>query len=438
MSNTASGADITLADGDTHQRWPTRWWDLGVVVGLGVMMVPGSIGAVDWGTADTTAGVNNATISIGVILAFALLYLTLGRAAVRRTTLACPEPPLPRDLVFLVLWILLLGAAATVNPSFATVQFLAYPMVWSILEQYRQAVVACAVLSTLVGIGSAVSYVRLGVPNALWVAVGVGVASFVFAVVMGTWITRIYERGEAQRRLAEKLQATQHEVAVLSKEAGVSAERERLSRELHDTLTQTLTGLVMLSEQAERALSAGDAGLVQDRLSRVHSAALESLTEARALVATTQPLGDGGLEAAIERVAARLRADTGLDVVCSLEILPLDREQQVILLRAVQEGLANARKHARATAVRVVLDSEVGAHGGHVAMLRVEDNGVGPGQGTSGALGFGLTGLGDRLRAAGGEVRFGAGVRGGATLEVRLPFVAVLGTDGVADKGGLL
>ncbi|QIK63157.1 sensor histidine kinase [Leucobacter viscericola] len=454
MSNTVHDPTRGEASGGNGRRWPTRWWDLGVVVGLLAMSMPGAIGAIDWGNTGSIGGVSLPTLSIVMLLGFALLYVALGRAALRRTTLQHFAPPLPRDIVFLSLWILLLGAATAINSSFASLQFLAYPMVWSILDEYWQAFLASIVLSALVAVGSAISFLQREVPNALWIAGAIGAISFVFSVAMGTWITRIYDRGEEQRQLAEKLQATQHEVAVLSKEAGVSAERERLSRELHDTLTQTLTGLVMLSEQAERALAAGNTELVQDRLSRVHSAALESLTEARALVATTQPLGDGGLEAAIERVVARLRADTGLKVSCSIEPLALDREQQVVLLRAVQEGLANARKHARASSVRVTLSSDHGAEaasrnfdapaaeGGSradlpcVAVLRVEDDGLGPGGAATEASGFGLTGLGDRLRAAGGEVSFGASERGGAVLEVRLPFAGVAAGSGVADGGG--
>jgi signal transduction histidine kinase len=401
------------------------------------MLSPGGFGAVDWGSSETLGGARLANLAIAVIAAFGLLYLTLGRAALRRTTLECAEPPLPRDHVFLVLWILLLGVATAVNPSFATMQFFAYPMAWSILERYRDAVLASAGLSVMVAGGSLVSYVRLGLPYALWLALGVGVVSFVFAVAMGTWITRIYDRGEAQRQLAEKLQATQHEVAVLSAEAGASAERERLSRELHDTLTQTLTGLVMLSEQAERALAAGDQRAARDRLSRVQAAARESLGEARALVATTQPLGDGGLESAIQRVADRMRADTDLRVTCALETVVLDRERQVMLLRAAQEGLANARKHAHASEVAIslaVVGAETSAGTGDEAgdgvdqdaavVLRVDDNGIGVESERIATGGFGLTGLADRIRGVGGQVYVGPGALGGARLEVRLPLGA--------------
>lgn len=455
MSNTASDATgVEASGGQRVVRWPTRWWDIVVTVGLGGMLIHGGFGAVEWGSNESVGGVRLAHLAIVLIVAFGLLYLALGRAALRRTTSEFQRPPLSRDLVFLCLWIMLFGVATAVNPSFATLQFVAYPMAWSILDRYRDAVFASAALSALVAAGSAVSYVRLGVPNPLWLALGVGVISFVFAVAMGTWITRIYDRGEAQRQLAEKLQATQHEVAVLSAEAGASAERERLSRELHDTLTQTLTGLVMLSEQAERALAAGDQRAARDRLGRVQAAARESLGEARALVATTQPLGDGGLESAIQRLVDRMRADTDLRVTCALEMVVLDRERQVMLLRAAQEGLANARKHAQASEVAISLAvvgakegseeaSETGAGVSHEAggdshqdaavVLRVDDNGIGVESERIATGGFGLTGLADRIRGVGGQVYVGPGALGGARLEVRLP----LGVAGSRTEGGI-
>ncbi|QIM15700.1 sensor histidine kinase [Leucobacter insecticola] len=405
------------------RRWPTRWWDLAVGGGLAAMLVPGGLGAVEWGRDGTLWGMSLVALAITMIGLFALLYMLLGRGVLRRAVLGQSgfneSPPMRRDVLFVVAWVLLQGVATAVNPSFATLQFLSYPMLWSVLQRYRDSVLGSGCLALLVGLGSGVSYVRLGIPEPWLVAALVGAGSFGFAVAMGTWITRIYDRGEAQRQLVQQLQATQHEVAVLSAESGAAAERERLSRELHDTLMQSLTGLVMLSEQAERALAAGKPEMVQDRLARVHAAALDSLTEARALIAHTQPLGDGGLEVTLARVVERLRADTGLDVDLAVGSFSLDRERQVVLLRATQEGLANVRKHARASEVWVSLAEDAGDS---VAVLRILDNGVGPGDlGRSGSSGFGLSGLSDRVRAVGGTVSFGSGASGGALLEVRLP-----------------
>lgn len=397
-----------------------RGWDLAVT---GAVLLVAVLVAISLrGDQDSQEAITTGVGASFVLAAFVLLYVFWGRAGLRRSMMH--QPAGRAEAWFLIALILLVGAALTVNPYLATLQTLVYPMIWMYGYGYWASVRWTALLAFVVG---AVGFAVDGFVDYFPLAYA-GLA-FVFTVAMGTWITQIVLKGERYRELSEKLSATQAEVAAYSEAAGASAERERLSRELHDTLTQTLTGLVMLSEQAERALATADTALVRDRLARVHSAALESLTEARALVATTQPLGDGGLEAAIERVVARLRADTGLSVSCEISTLPLDRERQVILLRAVQEGLANARKHARASAVHVVLEDEGGRGGesgdrseARIAVLRIEDDGVGPeGSGVS-VSGFGLTGLSDRLRAVGGEVHFGAGSRGGARLEVRLPF----------------
>ncbi|GAA1592395.1 sensor histidine kinase [Leucobacter chromiireducens] len=425
-----------------HRPHPLRWWDLGVVVLVLVMCVPGGIGALNWASGGGLAA-SDVVAPLTVLGAFVVLYAVLGRPALRRA--AFDEPRIWWDLVFLAGVVFVVGLGAAVSTSFATLQAIVYPMIWVIAgvgasdvarfgaraarrRGRLRAVAWSAVLALIITVGAGVSFLRHDVPNPMLTAAGIGGASFTFAVILGMWITSIYEQGERHRELAEQLRLAQAEVAELSVARGAATERERLSRELHDTLTQTLAGLVMLSEQTERALAAGDSARAAERAGRVSAAARESVAEARALVATTQPLGESGLNASLERVAARLEADTGLAVACALEDVPLDREQQVVLLRAAQEGLANARKHARATRVTLTL---TGLPGGG-ALLRVVDNGVGPAhtaaehdgsaQASPGAAvgGFGLTGLAERARAIGGAVQFGAAEHAGSVLEARL------------------
>ncbi|MBK0417520.1 sensor histidine kinase [Leucobacter sp. CSA1] len=418
MLATPAGEDP--GPGDAARR-PLRWWDIGVVAVVLVMSVPGGIGPFEW----TSGSIPSPWfgLSVGVLVVFVLLYAAMGRAALLRALR--DRPPTVRGVVFLALLILLLGAATLIYPSYATLQCMAYPMLWTIVPRYARAVLASALLALAIGVGSAFSYARLGVESPVWTAGVVAVLSFAFSVVIGTWITRVFAQGERYRAVAESLREAQAEVAELSALAGAGAERERLSRELHDTLTQTLTGLVMLSEQAERALAADDRERARDRMARVREASRAAVAEARALVATTQPLGDGGLEEAIERVAGRLREDTGMRVVCELSPLVLDRELQVVLLRAAQEGLANARRHSRASSVTIRLGVRSDATGGARAILTVEDDGVGFGAESSGGAlgGFGLSGLRDRVRLVGGEAGFGAGSDGGARLEVCVPLV---------------
>lgn len=393
---------------------PLRWWDLAVAVVLaGLAVIAGfeaAGGAPLWGTELPSAA--RFALAFAPLAGFAALYVGLGRTALRRGM--ADEPADAASALFLGLLLVVVLIAVAAVPILAVLQTLAYPMVWSIVERYRAAVGWSAGVALATGAGLVVAIAPRGLGGAFISAGLTAVLSFTFAVAMGTWITRIAAQGERYRALADELRTSQAEVAALSTAAGAAAERERLSRELHDTLTQTLAGLVMLAEQAERALDGGDATRGRERLGRVTAAARDAVAEARALVATTQPLGDGGLEAAIERVARRLADDTGLRVDCAVAPVAIDRERQVVLLRAAQEGLANARKHARAghVAVRLAATPEGGA------VLHVDDDGVGPAAGTPG--GFGLSGLADRVRAVGGRVSFGPREGGGARLEVLL------------------
>lgn len=409
MSADASPPPLPALAERQHGR-PMLWWDIAFAAMI-LLMTGVAI-------ADAWPSLRPLWFTIGALAVLLIGYLAVGRAALHRAGRGLEVSA--GGYAFVVLVIVVIGSATAVVPSFATMQTLGYPVIWWLLDRYRDTVLASGVLALSVGTGSWAAYLRAGADDPVLPAVTVAALSFVFAVAMGTWISRIFERGEQYRALAEQLRTSQAEVAALSAEAGASAERERISRELHDTLTQTLTGLVMLGEQVDRALDGGQVDHARERLARVQAASRAAVEEARALVATTHPLGDGGLEQAIQRVAASLSDDAGLAVRCELEPLSLDRDRQVVLLRATQEGLANARRHAQANTAVVTLSRD-----GEVARLTVEDDGLGP-QGDPEATetppsGFGLRGLQDRVRLIGGEMRFGPSAGRGSRLEVRVP-----------------
>lgn len=404
---------MTFEVGDPRPK-QLRWWNLACISVISFVVIVTLFDAADgsphW--AQVPSYVSRVLLLLIPAALFLVLYFWLGR---RSLLAGMADRPVDRTTAsFLVLLLIVLAVSTFFDPMYAMLQALAYPMVWTIMPRYRDAVLASLAIAVAIGIGLYLGLAGVDSEAGLLTSAVTAPISFIFAVVMGTWISRIHAQGERYRELATQLRESQARIASLSEAAGAATERERISRDLHDTLTQTLAGLVMLSEQMERALDAGDERLARDRLDRVASAARNAVSEARALVATTQPIGSAGLNSAIERVAAGLRADTGLSVDCSLAHLTLDREREVVLLRAVQEGLANARKHARATHVTVALsEAETG-----VAVLVVEDDGVGPGVDRPG--GFGLAGLGDRVRAVGGEMRFGPRRGGGSRLEVHV------------------
>src|SRR5690606_35797230 len=81
--------------------------------------------------------------------------------------------------------------------------------------------------------------------------------SFTGSVALGLWIWRIAQYGDERARLLDELTAAQDELAVLHRDAGVTTERERLARELHDTIAQSLAGMVLLAQRSRRELGSG-------------------------------------------------------------------------------------------------------------------------------------------------------------------------------------
>ncbi|WP_338682909.1 sensor histidine kinase [Streptomyces acidiscabies] len=238
------------------------------------------------------------------------------------------------------------------------------------------------------------------------------VVSLLFSVAVGSWIVRIIEQSAGRAELIAELDASRHEVARLSSAHGALAERERMAREIHDTLAQGFTSLLMLIQAVEAELDA-DPARARRHLRLMDETARRNLAEARALVAGGAPADLDGttLPDALRRLA--LRHSSELSVTGVVRVLPAGCE--VVVLRACQEALTNARRHAGSSArtrVRLVYTDAF-------LTLSVHDDGCGfdPLR----ADGYGLVGLRARAAEAGGvsEVRSTPGE--GTTVTVRLP-----------------
>ena len=116
------------------------------------------------------------------------------------------------------------------------------------------------------------------------------------------------EQSSERAHLIAELEASRAEVARLSHEAGVAAERARLAGEIHDTLAQGFTSIITLVQAAESE------ALRDERLALAVRTARENLAESRALVAALAPsaLGSGSLHDAVRRQAARFTEETGV------------------------------------------------------------------------------------------------------------------------------
>jgi len=374
-----------------------HWWLL-AVAGTGLLS-----GIVLWLSLGITP---RFWIGVGILIAFTAFW---GVFVVRPE-----EEDTPRSVVTLVVTIAVTGALTATDTSLAFFQVIAFPAAWTLLSSVRRAVIASAIIAAVVGLAFPV---RLGFSaSTITLAAAIEGISLVFSIAMGVWITRIADLGHERKRLLDELTAAQSQLEVLHRDAGATEERERLARELHDTIAQTLTGQVLLTQRARRELAAGT--LSDATLELIESASRDALTETRSLVAASArvELLGGGLVGALEQLASRFQRESGITVtVVSTLAAPLDRDAEVVLLRCAQEGLANARKHAGAEAVRVELSSDDGSAG-----VRVIDDGRGFEPRAAESAGFGLSGLRDRLGLVGGTLDLD-GTAGATTLTARVP-----------------
>jgi signal transduction histidine kinase len=241
------------------------------------------------------------------------------------------------------------------------------------------------------------------------------------AVVLGVWITAIIGQSARRRQLIERLEATQAELAAAERRAGILEERQRLARDIHDTLAQGFTSIVMHLEAADQALP-DDLDTLQKHLDRARGTARTSLEQARRVVHALRPhsLDQRSLPDAIERTAVRWQEETGIPLTTTTtgDPIPLHPDIEVTLLRATQEALANIRKHAQATAVQLTL-----SYIDDVVVLDIQDNGVAFAGAAASPLsgGYGLQAMRERAEQCGGSVTLESEPGEGTTVVVSIP-----------------
>ena len=207
----------------------------------------------------------------------------------------------------------------------------------------------------------------------------------------------------------------------------VLEERNRMAREIHDTLAQGFTGIVLQLEAAEQALD-GDHADVEDHLDRAKRLARESLQEARRSVWDLVPrsLEERSLDAALQQTVDSW-AEEGHESASfkrsgerSEDLGELPPQVQACLLRICQESLTNVRRHAKAieVAVSMVLESTE-------ARLTVKDDGEGFSmedvKSRSGRKGFGLVGMEQRVSLLGGTLNVRSEIGKGTLVEAKMP-----------------
>ncbi|MFE0426375.1 sensor histidine kinase [Streptomyces sp. NPDC058953] len=240
-----------------------------------------------------------------------------------------------------------------------------------------------------------------------------------FSAVFGYWIIRVIDRSRGRGELIAELEAGREEIARLSAAHGALTERERMSREIHDTLAQGFTSLLMLVQAVEAEMDR-DPPEARRHLALMADTARRNLAEARALVARGAPadLEGSTLPDALRRLAARHEPPAVFRVTGPAG--PLPPALEVVALRSCQEALANATRHAGPGArVTVVLDRTETE-----LRLDVHDEGRGFDPAPP-RPGYGLPGLRARAAEVGGSAVVHSAPGDGTTVTVRLPVAPV-------------
>ncbi|MFG2244545.1 sensor histidine kinase [Spirillospora sp. NPDC048823] len=372
-------------------RWYAALW---VLLGL----IPSAIGV--W---DQPAPARSTTLALLSVLAlgYPITGTLPGRPGIRRHT-------------FLTLLIAGIGGVSYLMDGAASLLIVSLPHFWIFAGSPRRAVAlsgaaaAAAVAGDTAGRGH---LAELLTGNSIATLIG-----YAAAVLLGLWMHRVVgQRDERARLLAADLEDAQRRLAEAQRRQGAADERERLAREIHDTLAQGFASIVVLAEAARNGLATAP-GRTAQQLTSIERTARENLAEARVLVgsAAQDSVASGSVARTLRRTLDRFTQDTGLTVTADLPDIDCDRTTRIALLRCTQESLANVRKHAAAGTVGVVLERHP-----HGIELEITDDGRG--FSVEDSRGFGLDGMRRRLAELGGELTVTSSPGDGTRILATIP-----------------
>lgn len=270
---------------------------------------------------------------LGLAAAACVLYAVVALLSVQ------DRPGTPWMVALVAVWAVLVVAA----PSFAWCSFALFFLCRSALRG-----AASYVLAGAITLATATGLFRLG--N------GTDLAMLLGPLAVGAMLTLIYDRiqhdAEEQRRLHADISLAQGQLAASERRAGTIAERERVSREIHDTVTQGLASSLLLLEAAGRGWPSAAA---RDGLLQATSLLRANLAETRSLV---HELASPGLESVPlpEALLATARQYVpGTTLLVTGELRPVSADVRHALLRVAQSAASNILLHAAASAATVTL-----------------------------------------------------------------------------------
>lgn len=262
-----------------------------------------------------------------------------------------------------------------------------------------------------------------------WIAGGWALASF---VLFYSWATAFGDPswwrpqsttlfGPSRSSGPERLR-TQYEQSI--RLAAAQEERNRLARDLHDSIKQQLFAIQTAAATAETRLD-GDAGGTRQALDAVRASTREAMTEMEAMTEQLKaaPLENAGLVAALRQQCDAFRFRTGAHVDLTIGALPRDEQltpgTQQAIFRVAQEALSNVARHARAARVSVSLEASKGS-----VALFVQDDGAGY-RPSAAQAGSGLSNMRTRAEELGGKFAIDEAPGGGTVVRFAVPYTDI-------------
>lgn len=384
-----------------------------------------------------------------LVLAYAVLALSTAVALVFDDEAAARPGPVLGLAALAAAWLPLLGLAAgrrrpalayyagllalgaalgAVSPLFGLFASIGYPLAFTLFPpRWSIAAVTVTAMVNVVaqGHGGPAAYTPL-----LAVALPLVFAGLFVGAESERRKALVAELTAANGRLEDALAenaALQARLVGQAREAGIAAERQRMAREIHDTISQGLIALITQLRAAVAAPPGSDRA--RRHLETVESLAHQTLTEARRSVRALrpEPLERSRLPAALAELAERWSAASGVPVTVEITgettgedpadggARPLPAAVEVALFRVAQEALANVARHARASRAGLTL-----SYLDDVVLLDIRDDGVGFDPGAGGA-GFGLGSMRQRVAEAGGTLEIESAPGQGTAIAVSVP-----------------
>lgn len=307
---------------------------------------------------------------------------------------------------------------AAIHPAFMTMLFVMFAHIYMYVW-FPWSFLGAGVLMALVIIRQSIEDGKIDAES-LFIS---GVSTIVGGM-LAVFIHAIVRQSSERQSLIDELTRTRRELAAAEREAGVLQERQRLAREIHDTLAQSFTSIVMNIEAAESALP-NENSTAHQHLGQAKQMARNSLQEARRWVWELRPeileqkRFDEGIRSVITEWSVSNRTPAELTITGSPSLL--SPQHEVALLRVVQESLSNIRKHANAKSVNITL-----SYMGDSVSLDILDDGQGfdPTSVERDHIsknGFGLIGMRERVEQAGGTFLVESSKSDGTTIVITLP-----------------